>query len=337
MRDFKHILIKMTAVFLVLVLFLTGCGKKEQEGSIVLYFTNESATALYSANISYGSLSPWKDTESFVNAILEKLRSPEEFKAQEDEKAVLFSIIPEGLIEGISIKTIYFEGVNVPEGEESILHIARIYISDAYKTMKENEWAVFRTGVSQTLFSTGDIAEAEFAVMKSEEEEVLIDHAYATDKVFINAHNEDFYHDENRVVLYFMNEDKTALVPEVRMLKLEFSQPLTEAIMDALISGPQEEGHLSTIPSGTQINKILLEDGVCYVDLSQEFQLNHEGGELLEKLTIYSIVNSLQSVKGIVYVQFLIDGAKVDTYKAYVPLDRFLTPDSSLLKIEDNQ
>ena len=319
----------------LVILLVTGCKKQEPEGSIALYFTNETFTALYSSKASNESLSPWKDTETYVSAVLERLQVPKEYKAKEDEDAALFSIIPEDLIERVSVKTIYSEGFNDPEGEESILNIVRILLSKTYEEMTQNEWAVFRTGVSQTLFSTGVIAEIEFAIADANGDEVLVDHTYSTDRVIINTYNEDFYNDENRVVLYFMNEEKTALVPEVRMLKLGFSQPLTEAIMDALISGPEKEGHLATIPVGTQINKILVEDGVCYVDLSQEFQMNHEGGELLEKLTIYSIVNSLQSVNSVVYVQFLIDGAKVDTYKAYVPLNHFLTPDSSLLYISE--
>ena len=40
-----------------------------------------------------------------------------------------------------------------------------------------------------------------------------------------------------------MNDEKTALVPEVRKLKLGFSEPLTEAVVKALIDGPKEEGH----------------------------------------------------------------------------------------------
>ena len=105
--------------------------------------------------------------------------------------------------------------------------------------------------------------------------------------------------------------------------------------MKALIEGPKEEGHLPTIPDGTKVTDIVLEEGVCYVDLSAEFQLNHEGTEQLEKLTIYSVVNSLSSVRQIDQVQFLINGEKVPYYKSYVQIDHFLQPDMELVQEEN--
>ena len=78
--------------------------------------------------------------------------------------------------------------------------------------------------------------------------------------------------------------------------------------------------------------RTIIKDNVCYVDLSAEFQKNHLGGEKSEILTIYSIVNSLQNVSGVRYVQFLIEGERVEYYKSYVELDGFLTGDLTLVE-----
>ena len=152
------------------------------------------------------------------------------------------------------------------------------------------------------------------------------------DKVIINQYSRDFYTDEITVTLYFGNADKTALKAETRTLTLTMTDPLPTAIMKALLAGPVEEGMTSVIPQGTMIEDVFIKDSVCYVDLSAEFQKNHLGGEMEETLTIYSIVNSLQDISGIHYVQFLVEGRKLEYYKSYMKIDTFLTGDMTLVE-----
>ena len=104
-----------------------------------------------------------------------------------------------------------------------------------------------------------------------------------------------------------------------------------------LIKGPEEEGLSSAIPVGTEINEIMIKDKVCYLDLSAEFQKNHLGGPREEALTIYSIVNSLTELPNIQYVQFLIDGQRVETYKTEVKLGYFLSPNALYVKFKENE
>ena len=91
------------------------------------------------------------------------------------------------------------------------------------------------------------------------------------------------------------------------------------------------------VPAGTEINEIMIKDKVCYLDLSAEFQKNQSGGPREEALTIYSIVNSLTELPNIQYVQFLIDGQRVETYKTEVKLGSFLSPNALYVKVEENE
>ena len=71
--------------------------------------------------------------------------------------------------------------------------------------------------------------------------------------------------------------------------------------------------------------------------MNDAFQLNHSGGELEEKLTIYSIVDSLASVNGFEYCQILIDGKRVPLYKTSLKIDQFLEPDLTLIQDENSE
>ena len=99
--------------------------------------------------------------------------------------------------------------------------------------------------------------------------------------------------DRQDVVLYFLNESGTALAAEERSIEVKQSQTLEYQIVEQLTMGPANESLKAAVPQGTKIKDIKTEEGICYVNLSGDFISNLSGDAKVEKLTIYSIVNSL--------------------------------------------
>ena len=332
MRHVKRLL----PVLLAFCIVLCGCRANSpnaqtdsapaEPGSLVFYYTNETHTSLIPYSIVF-NLSNFMQDEMKLSAVIERLEMVPEKE--------LFSIIPSGMILQIALQQTVDGGTNGQSMPENDKRILQIYLSKEYGGLLPNEKALMRTGMAKVLFATGLIDEIVF-MMESSEEGVflLVDELNASDDLIINQYGADVLNDEVTVKLYFMNESRTALVVEERSLALGMTEPLSYAIMDALIDGPQQSGHLPTIPEGTQINDIVIENGVCYVDLSEEFRLNHEGSEILETLTIYSIVNSLSGISELSYVQFLIGGERVEFYKSYVRIDQFLEPNMQYVEAE---
>ena len=124
------------------------------------------------------------------------------------------------------------------------------------------------------------------------------------------------------VHLYFADRNNSFLKSEQRVM-LQPGNPLQfgQAIVEALIKGPQK-GLLRTLPAGTKLSAIYLAaDHVCYVDLSQAVRENHPGGSNSELLTIYSVVNSLVlNVPEIERVKILIDGHETPTLAGHIDL-----------------
>jgi len=129
------------------------------------------------------------------------------------------------------------------------------------------------------------------------------------------------------VKLYFANEDNSKLLAEIRYIKLDERKndpvSLATEIMLQLIKGPAEgTGLRATIPEGTKLHSpIEIKDKIVIVDLSKEFVENHPGGKEAERMTIYSIVNSLTQIKGIEKVQFKIEGQTSERYKGNFKFD----------------
>ena len=123
------------------------------------------------------------------------------------------------------------------------------------------------------------------------------------------------------LTLYFANNLGTDLITEERVIEVNSNQTREKTILEQLIAGPEELDAQRTVPVETKLRDVTTtNDGICYVNLSQDFVTKHSGEETAEKLTIYSIVNSLCELEHIDKVQFLIEGKKVDYFKGTMEL-----------------
>jgi len=112
----------------------------------------------------------------------------------------------------------------------------------------------------------------------------------------------------NNTSLYFYDDILGTLTPIERKIS---SQPdlATNAVLE-LIKGPQPGEHVrATLNPRTKLIWLKTEGGVATVNLSKEIQ-TRISSDVPEKMAIYSIINTLTSIKGINAVEFLIDGTK---------------------------
>lgn len=146
--------------------------------------------------------------------------------------------------------------------------------------------------------------------------------------------------DKNPIYLYFANEDNTKLRPEIRYIKLadagKNTEKLATVIVKELIKGPSKNTELkATIPEGTKLRKsVIIEGRVATVDFSKELIENHTGGKDAEKLTIYSVVNSLTGLEGIKKVKFKIDGKTKAEFKGGFKFDAPFPRSTSIISKE---
>lgn len=114
---------------------------------------------------------------------------------------------------------------------------------------------------------------------------------------------------QSLVTLYFLSKENKTLMPEARLIdaKLLATNPYF-TLVSLLINGPKNEKLETTIPSGTRLNKVIVEKDMAIVDLSEEFIKNIKLGAEEESKIVYSIVNTLVELTEIESVKILIDG-----------------------------
>ena len=132
------------------------------------------------------------------------------------------------------------------------------------------------------------------------------------DKIPIHLYYAD---KENKLKLSILNIPKTEENTNINNLATR--------IVKELMKKPKQQGLRTTIPNGTKLKEnVKIVNNIAYVDLSEEFINNHEGGKEEEQLTIFSIVNSLTELKEIDKVHFKINGKSKKEYKGYFKFDK---------------
>mgnify|MGYP001209211054 CR=1 FL=1 len=146
--------------------------------------------------------------------------------------------------------------------------------------------------------------------------------------------------DKNPIRLYFANEDNTKLRTEIRYIKStdagKNTGSLATAIIKELIKGPGKgTGLKHTIPEGAKLKTpVIIEGRTATVDFSNELIENHMGGKDAEKLTIYSVVNSLTELEGIEKVKFKIEGKTKAKFKGGFKFDTPFPRSTSIISKE---
>jgi spore germination protein GerM len=134
--------------------------------------------------------------------------------------------------------------------------------------------------------------------------------------------------------LYFVAADSRHLVAETRTV-MRSADPVTfgRQIILALLEGPRSTAGRS-LPEETQLRAFFLgEDGTAYLDLAETVSRQHPGGVTLERLSIYSLVNSLVlNCEAVKTVRILIEGREVQTLAGHVDLQRAFNANMLIIK-----
>lgn len=138
---------------------------------------------------------------------------------------------------------------------------------------------------------------------------------------------------EKQISLYFPDGENRYLVPETHTLVLGKDTLLVRMVIEELLNGSAQREN-SPIPAGTRLLGISLEDGVCTVNFSSEFFANRPDTLAKERITVYSIVNSLTSITGVDSVSILVEGVSHERY-VYLFLDKPLGRNEEIIRLPE--
>lgn len=109
------------------------------------------------------------------------------------------------------------------------------------------------------------------------------------------------------VGLYFLNENGE-LAREERLLSVYEGENRLEAVMDALLAGPDDSAYQPLLPDGFSVQSIWTDGDICCVNLPSEIVEILPSERAKQQRLVQGIVNSLCSAENVKQVQILLDG-----------------------------
>lgn len=308
-------------VMLCLLMMITACGKEKVEkqeteqlrnNEIYIYYLNLEQTDLYAK--------PFKLTKSDdVLPVIESVISA--LETVEDSEAYL-SPIPKGII---------YTSCNHGQRKGNVeLHYDVMYDSVTAENLLFFKACVVKSvlnieGVSSVTLYLTDLASSDL-------DTATVSESFDNDSFNLVFDDENGYTQQGTITVYFANPDGTILKEYRKVVEISNNTSLPRLVVETLINGPDSEEYRETIPPDTKIQKISVKDGICYVDLSDEFY--DSNNTLSNDIIIYSIVNSLVELPNVTKVQFLKNGEKQALFRESFPFDGIFERNLDLIEQE---
>lgn len=210
-----------------------------------------------------------------------------------------------------------------------------VHFSKEYNSLKSTREILARAAIVRTLTAIEGVDSVLFYV---EESPFRDSNGYTPGPMVAGDFELNFF--ENlataRLKLYFTDEAGQELCEEVRELSYGYGTSLSEKVLEQLIAGPVQEEHRAVLPDSTKILSININNGICYVLLSQNVINDIEGMGVKPKTMVYSIVNSLTELTAINRVVLRFEGITGEPFGEDLPLADPLERDLNMNKEEQN-
>ncbi|MBE5853170.1 MAG: hypothetical protein E7299_09545 [Lachnospiraceae bacterium] len=282
---------KKVLIFLLAILMafpICSCGKKEEtKYQYQIYYVNKAGTKVLSTE--YGTDTEKEDVQNLLPELIQQLKAITGKPECIPPLAGNYSVVKYELM-----------------GEQLNVDFDEKYLGQETVTEVLNRAAIVRTltqieGVNTVTFSVlgAPLTDAQGMPIGIMMAESFIDN---TDREFST-------YEKATLRLYFANEAGDKLKEVTRNVILNNNVSMEKTVMDELIKGPDIEAAdmlWPTINSQTQIQTVMVKDGVCYVDLDKAFLV--QTGNVTGEVAIYSIVNSMAELNNVNKVQISVDG-----------------------------
>lgn len=284
------LLLGTLSLFLALALTACGQGKDSKEEGYQIYYLERGGNRI--EPVLYKTQTPKENTKKLAEELLQQMMTQVED----------IDYVP--VISGFSVKDCLIR-------ERQIT----LNLSEEYKMLEPTKEVLSRAAFVKTLCQLEGIELINIQVNGRN----LTDNLGHTVGVmsqdqFIDNTGEDMKkYEPVTLTLYFANRTGDKLIKVNRSLRYNTNISMEKLVVEQLLSGPVEQKNklepqtiFPTLDPATKIIGVNIKDGICYVNLDQNFLslLNNVSTDV----AIYSMVNSLTELPGVLKVQIAIEG-----------------------------
>lgn len=294
------------SLFVMLTAGICGCERKEQSGEYSIFYMNKDGNQLVEKKVDVEDTA---SIEGIVSELLDKMNS----SAKGDDSIVIkpdFLAKPKISLSGTAI---YME------------------FDENYYNMDQVTELLYRAAVVKTVTSIPEVDYVRFYVAGSDLTHVdgtVVGLMRSSD--FVDDSQENGPVEWKKVTLYFANKNGDKLVKQHETIPYNKNVSIEKMVLEKLIEGPSDSSCYSTLPGDVKILSISVSEGVCYVNLSEEFV--NEMVNVKSEIPVYSIVNSLCALDNIRKVKILVGGETDKAYRETLKLDSEFLPNNDIVE-----
>lgn len=117
------------------------------------------------------------------------------------------------------------------------------------------------------------------------------------------------------LTLYYTDDDRRYLIGQNLSINLAGQSDIVAYLVEQLQTAPTGLGLVSPLPKNTKLLGSTIENGVCTLDFSSEFETNAFSDSYAQRTTLLSLVNTLTQLENIDRVEFQLDGTLLARYR----------------------
>ena len=287
----------VTYALLCLMLFATACGNKDKDVAVV--GSNENGMV----DIYYP-----KDYQVVKKDKQYQIKQPDSLTASIEE---LMAQLKEYFSEDMEYHTYMIDGDN----NVSLQFVSSDEVGTEY-------FLLAKAAITETLFQLEDINSITITIV-DEQGNTISQNLYLPGSFYFYDYAEKEHLNDVEVSLYLATAGGDKLYSESMVISLKNNTTIEEMIVEELADR-------GAIPKDTEINSVSISQGICYLDLSEEFQDGVRG--VKKEIVLYSLVNSITSISGIDKVHISIDGETIDKYGDTIDISSPLQFSKELLR-----
>lgn len=301
---------------LSLLLSLTACGPEEPQVPGNFYYYRLETVYGGSDGVIVPEVRELKDIEHDIGAILD-------LYCQGPVSRELECILPQGTV----AQGWYLDGKKLTirlSSEFAMLTGVELTIACACLTRTMLE---LTEATSVTINAGGSLLDGQSAITMTADQLSLQDDS-------LERLRADF-------TVYYADDQRRYLIGQSISMSLTDRSALPQMLLEQMLQPPENSGLYSVLPYGTRIRSVSVDDGLCTVDLSQEFELDRLSTLNAQLLSLIGVVNTLTQLDEIDQVEFAVEGSLLIRYgelRISGPMtsdDRFLGPVRTALGEQD--
>lgn len=281
---------RVFSLFLILCLLLTGCAEAEPRQPGTFYYRR--------TDTAYGT----------VDGII---------AGEQRELALTHDDLG-------AILALYFRGPESPELESPFPRdtavtdwsvegdVLTLTMADSFAAINGVELSVACTCITKTLVGLTDVRQVRFQV----ENGLLGGEKILTmSEELISLSDDSLDQAWAEFTVYYTDRQMRYLIGQELSVNLATEDDVIAYLIDALSTPPENSGLLSAISPGADLLGYSIDDGLCTIDFSGEFEYNGWRNATAQRLTLLSVVNTLTQLEQIRQVEFCVEGNLLVQYR----------------------